>query len=646
MLGNSTTKYGLRIVFVLLVFTLIPRLEMAQVNKKKPASVPTKPVQKPPQKQTQPPPKHQDPKGKDGGGNTEKPHDPPKPDGPAGNGTGPNGEHRKGDPNSNHPVAKPIHTGVHPPANSKRESDGKGGTIYKAPNGAEYHANKDGNVDSLTTKRGTQAKLGSGGRVATIQMKDGRNIQYGPNGARRIETIGPHGEKVVSDGRGNGYVETKFTRDGQTFESRTIVVNGRVSTRVYQQISYRNQIYYRYVPGYYYAPAFYGWAYSPWVNPVAFGWGWGYAGWYGFYGGYFGASPFYAGPNFWLTDYVLAADLQAAYAEEVGAPRSGSGPTVTVPGNQAWTDTGKYLNAGDVVNITATGLVSMGGGWTPLPPAGKDPNCGGLGGFPDGQLPCWSLIGRVGDGPIFPVGNGAKITAQNSGELLLGVNDNILGDNTGNWHATIVAPNVAPPTSNEDSSAKASDAVLTPVVKKEIAEQMQAQIAADKDAAANPSLAANDTQIPAALDPKHTVFIVSSTLSEQMDDGQSCSLTGGDILTRISKTPDDKQNVRVIVTTSKNDDCAIEPEFSMSIQDLQDMYNDFQAKMDEGLKQLAEKQGKNGMPKGPALGGRANPDVAGVTADPTAAASIHEQEQAASQAEADVDQATRPAGGN
>jgi hypothetical protein len=645
MLGNSTIKYGLRILFVSLAFILVPRLEMAQVNKKKPAPVPTKPAQNPQSKSTPTTPPHPSPSSSGGSDQNKKQHDP---------NDSRKRTDKKNDPNDqpkreNHilqpPTTQPHHTGVHPPADSKREPDGKGGTIYKARNGAEYHANKDGNVDSLTTKRGTQAKLGSGGRVATIQMKDGTNIQYGPNGARRIETIGPHGEKVVSDGRGNGYVETKFTRDGQTFESRTIVVNGRVSTRVYQQISYRNQIYYRYVPGYYYAPAFYGWAYSPWVTPVTFGWGWGYAGWYGFYGGYFGAAPFYAGPNFWLTDYVLAADLQAAYAEEVGAPRSGGGPTVTVPGNQAWTDTGKYLNAGDVVNITASGLVSMGGGWTPLPPAGKVPNCGSLGGFPDGQLPCWSLIGRVGDGPIFEVGNGRKIAAQNSGELLLGVNDNILGDNTGNWYATIVAPNVPPPTSNEDSSAKPSDAALTPVVKKEIAEQMQAQIAADKDAAANPSQAANDTQIPAALDPKHSVFIVSSTLSEQTDDGQSCSLTAGDILSRISKTPDDHQNVRVLVTTAKDGDCATGTQFAMSIQDLQDMYNDFQAKMDEGLKQLAEKQGKNGIPRGPAAGGRVNPD--GVAPpDASAAASIQQQDQAANQAEADVDQATRPAGGN
>ena len=644
MLGNNTIKYGLRILFVLLAFILIPRLATAQVTKKKPASVPTKTVQKTPQKKTEAPPQHGNPPGKGGSGKTEKPDDSGKGGGQTGKDTGSNDGHRTGDSSPKHesaPVSKTEHTFT-PPREAKATPEAKG-MKYTSSKG-EFHTDPKGNLTSMKTPGGAEAKFDSRGGVSTIHTKDGATIHHGPNGARRIESTRPDGTKVVSDGHDRGYVEKTFTRGGRTFASRTYSVNGRTYTRVYSRTFYGGQYYYRYVPPYYYGPAFYGWAYNPWLTPVAFGWGWRYAGWYGFYGGYFGAAPFYAGPNFWLTDYVLAADLQAAYAEQVGAPPAADGPGITIPGNQAWTDTGKYLNAGDQVAINASGSVTMGGGWTPLPPNGKNPNCGNLGGFPAEELPCWSLIGRVGDGPIFFVGNSANIKAQNSGELLLGVNDNILGDNGGNWYATIVSPSGL--ASEVKPSAKPSDAVLDPVVKQEIAEQMQAQIAADKDAAANPSQAANDTQIPAALDPKHTVFIVSSTLSEQTDDGQSCSLTGGDVLTRISDVPDASQNVTVLVTTAKQDDCAATRKFAMSIQDLQDMYNDFQAKMDDGLKQLAEKQGKNGIPPGPAAAGHANPDVAGVTADPTAAASIQEQEQAANEAEADVDQATRPAGGN
>ena len=531
--------------------------------------------------------------------------------------------------------------GVAVPRGAKPTPDGKGGTTYKGADGTEYHAGQDGTVDRVKTASGTEAKFNTrGGGLTTIHTKSGLTVRHAPNGARRIESKRPDGAKVVSDGHGRGYVETTFTRGGRTFASRTYVVNGHTDTRVYARYYYGGAYYYRYVPGYYYGAAFYGWAYNPWVTPVAFAWGWGYGGWYGYYGAYFGPSPFYAGPNFWLTDYVLAENLQAAYAEQVGASAAG-GPGITIPGNQAWTDTGKYLNAGDEVTITASGAVSMGAGWTPLPPAGKGPNCGSLGGFPAGQFPCWSLVGRVADGPIFYVGNGTKIQASNSGELLLGVNDNILGDNSGNWFATVVGPNGNGNSSQTAPTSSSPD--LGPEVKQLVASEVTDQIAAEKNSDANSN--PDDNHVPAALDPKHSVFIVSGTLSEQTDDGQACSLTGGDILTRITHTPDANQNVRVLVTTGKKDDCTTGTQFSMSIQDLQDMYNDFQAKMDEGLQKLADNQGKNGMPAGPAAGRRNNPD--GQTSpDPTAAASVQQQEQAANSAEGEVDQATHTTGGN
>ena len=55
-------------------------------------------------------------------------------------------------------------------------------------------------------------------------------------------------------------------------------------------------------------------------------------------------------------------------------------------------------------------------------------------------MPCWSLIGRVGNGPIFPVGTSLQnFTAPSAGELYLGVNDtpNDYFDNTGEWQAEI-----------------------------------------------------------------------------------------------------------------------------------------------------------------------------------------------------------------
>jgi hypothetical protein len=665
MLGKNASHNAIRILFVMLAFTLAPGLLGAQTKPdKKNTPAPAKPTNPPPAK-----PATNTVSGQQhGSGNTPVSMPGKGASGTASNtaantpGKGASGT--AGNTAANTPGKGASGTAV----NTARISTGKtqpgpfskpksatviprpdGSKTYKTPR-AEYNVSKTGRLTDVKTS-GAEAKIGSDGNIEEIQTKKGLTIQQGRNGSHRIESTRADGTKVVSNGHGTGYTETRFTRNGQTFATRTYVVNGHTSTRTYAQTTYLKHVYYRYVPAYYYGPAFYGWAYNAWGAPVYYGWGWGYAGWYGFYGPYFVASPFYAGPIFWLTDYVISQNLQAAYAAEVGAAAPPSRGAVTVPGNQAWTDTGKYLNAGDDVTITAGGTVSMGGGWPLYPPAGsgKDPNCGGRGGFPAGDLPCWSLIGRVGDGPIFEVGIGAKIQAPNSGELLLGVNDNILGDNTGAWYATVVAPNTS---ASGAPSTNANDAALAPEVKDAIAAEVKTQIDAETAATQNSSSAGaastppNEKDVPAALNPKHSIFIVSSTLSEQMDDGQSCSLTGGDILTRTTTTPDTNQNVRVLVTTAKKDDCATGTQFGMSIQDLQDMYNDFQAKTDEGLKELAQKQGKGGIPASPAPGGQANPAAVGAAPDPNAAATLKDQDAAAAKAEGEIDAAIQTPSGN
>lgn len=126
-----------------------------------------------------------------------------------------------------------------------------------------------------------------------------------------------------------------------------------------------------------------------------------------------------------------------------GQTGRGEATTVTVPANQAWTATGSFVNPGDVVVVSASGNVSMGGGWPPMPPMGRPPNCGGRSGFPAGQLPCWSLIGRIGEnGEMFYVGSKIAFRASLPGQLFLGVNDDNLGDNSSNWTATVlVGPN-------------------------------------------------------------------------------------------------------------------------------------------------------------------------------------------------------------
>jgi hypothetical protein len=130
--------------------------------------------------------------------------------------------------------------------------------------------------------------------------------------------------------RGYGY-------HGHDFGRRAYFYHGHEYNRYYRGYGYRGLYLNVYAPGYYYGPGFYGWAYNPWAAPIAFGWGWGGAPWYGRYGYYFQPYPTYRSAAFWLTDYVISQDLQAEYAahqeaqEADGTAGAAGGPPVLSP---------------------------------------------------------------------------------------------------------------------------------------------------------------------------------------------------------------------------------------------------------------------------------------------------------------------------
>jgi hypothetical protein len=93
--------------------------------------------------------------------------------------------------------------------------------------------------------------------------------------------------------------------------------------------------------------------------------------------------------------------------------------------------------------------------------------------------------------------------------------------------------------------------------------------------------------------------VVSSNVSASSDTGQECSLTSGDIITRITDTPNKDQNVTVLVTSTKKTDCTAGLMLSVPVQELQEMHNHFREQLDSGLKILADSQGKGGLPSAP-----------------------------------------------
>jgi hypothetical protein len=168
-------------------------------------------------------------------------------------------------------------------------------------------------------------------------------IQHGLRpGDKKIVTE-RNGHRLVAMGPHRGYMERPYYRDryGRAYVQRTYWVHGHPYAYAYRDHLYNGVHYYHYVPGYYYHPVFYGWAYNPWAAPVYYNWGWGSAPW--FYGGYFVPSPYYPSASLWLTDFLLAENLKQAYEAKQDAEanpeayQSGEQPAPSEGGSPAAT---------------------------------------------------------------------------------------------------------------------------------------------------------------------------------------------------------------------------------------------------------------------------------------------------------------------
>ena len=375
-------------------------------------------------------------------------------------------------------------------------------------------------------------------------------------GSRTIVSV-HNNVRVVNVGHG-GYVQHPyFNRGGHAYYSRTYYQGGAYRTAVYRGYYYHGFQYYGYHPGFWFHPGFYGWGLRPWGFGVSWGigfggWGWGGAPWYGYYGGYFAPYPVYPSPAFWLTDYLISENLQAAYAARAEA------------------------------NAEANAAAN----------------------------------------------DAAAAAASNPG-----------ADSSG-------------------AAANAGPVALTPEVKEAIAEEVKAELAAQQQQAAaeaaNPQVAAPavsasgdpsaqapaaaQNEVPPALDPAQRTFVVDNDITV-VSDGQECQLTGGDVITRLTDTPDADNKVTASVSASKKSECAAGKSVLVSVEDLQEMHNHFEEQLDNGMKALAEKQGTGDMPKAPDTGVTES-DIPAPKPDTSAAKDLSDQAAAADQTEAQVKQET------
>lgn len=113
---------------------------------------------------------------------------------------------------------------------------------------------------------------------------------------------------------------------------------------------------------------------------------------------------------------------------------SGAERLIRVRADREWTETGIDVRTGERLEFSASGTIVWGRNGEEAGPEG-----GYGGGYfrPYDDAGVGALIGRIGGSPIFFVGERAVVPAPESGDLLLGINDDKFGDNRGEFRVRV-----------------------------------------------------------------------------------------------------------------------------------------------------------------------------------------------------------------
>ncbi len=244
---------------------------------------------------------------------------------PTGNPTGTPAARPTGNPSTYTPPSHPT-TGTQPTPNDRPRPSYGGNTGGAGPSvgaGAGRPASPPSRVGAPSSNvyhgsNGAEVHYRANGQPQMVRAH-GMVITHSSAGMARAEFARSDHSVIVTQGAHYGYVQRPFVVGGVGYVNRTYIVGGVTYNRFYRPYSYHGIALNLYVSSHYYAPAYYGWAYTPWARPVVFSFGWGAQPWYGFYGGYFAPYPTYAGPAYWLTDYMIAMSLQDAYQQQQAA---------------------------------------------------------------------------------------------------------------------------------------------------------------------------------------------------------------------------------------------------------------------------------------------------------------------------------------
>jgi flagellar biosynthesis GTPase FlhF len=193
---------------------------------------------------------------------------------------------------------------------------------------------------------------------------------------------------------------------------------------------------------------------------------------------------------------------------------------------------------------------------------------------------------------------------------------------------------------NEDEAGQTdrlTAETATPIsaeIKASIVEQVKQELSYDSAASSAHAEETGYDEVSSVLNRPNQFFIVSSNLDVSTVDEQVCGLEPGDILQLTPSPASNSQVVQLRVASSKRRDCPTGVMVTVSMADLQEMRNNFRARVEAGLGKLQAGQGHDGIPVAP--GGVDAPPRPNIAAETEISASEMNSALAAQRQQADV----------
>jgi len=110
---------------------------------------------------------------------------------------------------------------------------------------------------------------------------------------------------------------------------------------------------------------------------------------------------------------------------------------IAVDSRQPWTNTGIHVNAGDLVAYQATGTIQMSTDYNDRATANGAYSGRTASNSPRPDQKAGGLLMRIDDSPVTFMGESGSFTAQRSGHLFIGVNDDHFPDNSGEYRVSV-----------------------------------------------------------------------------------------------------------------------------------------------------------------------------------------------------------------